>query len=72
VEAIRLGGTAIITALITPIFPIAATLFYYDQRIRHGGFDIDWMMNRAGMNAPVAAEPAVVPVVAAEAGEPSA
>ncbi len=47
-------------------------LFYYDQRIRREGFDIEWMMNRAGMNAPVAAETAVVPVVAAEAGEPSA
>jgi hypothetical protein len=36
-----------------PLFPIAITLFYYDQRIRHEGFDIEMMMNAAGMNAPV-------------------
>jgi hypothetical protein len=43
------------------------TLFYYDQRIRHEGFDIEWMMNQAGLNAPIIAEPAIVP--AAESGE---
>ena len=27
----------------------AATPFYYDQRMRKEGFDIEWMMQSAGM-----------------------
>jgi hypothetical protein len=34
-----------------PVFPIALTLFYYDQRIRQEAFDIERMMEAAGMNA---------------------
>jgi len=36
--------------LAAPIYPIAITLFYYDQRIRREGFDIERMMEAAGMN----------------------
>ena len=39
-----------------PVFPIALALIYYDQRIRLEGFDIEWMMEAAGMNAPVPAQ----------------
>jgi hypothetical protein len=39
------------STLIGPIFPIALTLFYYDQRIRKEGYDIERMMEAAGMNA---------------------
>jgi hypothetical protein len=42
----------ITSALIHPILPIALTLFYYDQRIRHEGYDIERMMDAAGMIAP--------------------
>ena len=38
--------------LVAPLFPIAITLFYYDQRIRLEGYDIERMMDAAGMNAP--------------------
>jgi len=31
---------------------VALTLFYYDQRIRHEGYDIERMMDSAGLNAP--------------------
>jgi hypothetical protein len=41
--------------LIAPLVPIALTLFYYDQRIRLEGFDIEKMMDAAGMNVPVLA-----------------
>lgn len=34
-----------------PIFPIALTLIYYDQRIRKEGYDIERMMEAAGLNA---------------------
>jgi hypothetical protein len=45
-------ATAWAAALIGPIYPIALTLFYYDQRIRHEGYDIERMMDAAGLNAP--------------------
>jgi hypothetical protein len=50
-----IGFLAAFTAstLIGPILPIALTLFYYDQRIRHEGYDIERMMEAAGLNAPV-------------------
>ena len=34
---------------IGPIYSAGLTLFYYDQRIRREGFDIEWMMQAAGM-----------------------
>jgi hypothetical protein len=38
--------------LLAPIIMIASVLFYYDQRIRKEGFDIEWMMQRAGLGEP--------------------
>ena len=43
---------AAVSTLIGPVYPIAVTLFYYDQRIRHEGYDIERMMEEAGMAAP--------------------
>lgn len=34
---------------VTPMIQIGATLFYFDQRVRKEGFDIEWMMHAAGM-----------------------
>jgi hypothetical protein len=45
----------IASTVIAPIFPIALTLIYYDQRIRLEGFDIERMMQAAGMNLPESA-----------------
>jgi hypothetical protein len=36
-------------AFVGPILAIGTTLFYYDQRVRKEGFDIEWMMAAAGM-----------------------
>lgn len=36
-------------SFIGPILAIGTTLFYYDQRVRKEGFDIEWMMAAAGM-----------------------
>ena len=51
-----------------PIYATGLALFYYDQRIRKEGYDIEWMMQAAGLTVPVpAAEPSVaaeLPVVA--------
>ena len=52
VEAIRILSEAAILTLIAPIYPIALTLFYYDQRMRREGYDIERLMDAAGLNAP--------------------
>ncbi len=38
-----------------PIYATGLTLFYYDQRVRKEGFDIEWMMQVAGWTAPAPA-----------------
>ena len=38
--------------LVRLVLAIAVALIYYDQRIRFEGYDIEWMMNAAGMNSP--------------------
>jgi len=48
---------------IGPMYATGLTLFYYDQRIRKEGFDIQWMMRAAGMTPlPPEPEPAAVPL----------
>ena len=42
-----------INIIFLPIYPIALTLFYYDQRIRREGYDVERMMESAGLTAPV-------------------
>ncbi|HEY3627544.1 MAG TPA: hypothetical protein VGL00_14720 [Terracidiphilus sp.] len=39
---------------IGPIYATGLTLFYYDQRVRKEGYDIEWMMQAAGLIAPAA------------------
>jgi hypothetical protein len=34
---------------VLPIYSIALTLFYYDQRIRKEGYDVEWLMERAAV-----------------------
>jgi len=34
-----------------PIWAAGITLFYYDQRVRKEGYDIEWMMQAAGLTA---------------------
>lgn len=38
-----------------PIYATGITLFYFDQRVRKEGFDIEWMMQAAGMTIPSSA-----------------
>ncbi len=49
--ALQQLGNFITNTLIGPIYGIGLTLFYYDQRIRKEGFDIEWMMQAAGLTA---------------------
>jgi hypothetical protein len=45
------GSSFAVQSLTKPVYSIALMLFYYDQRIRKEGFDIEWMMERAGLRA---------------------
>jgi hypothetical protein len=66
-----------IQTLIKPVYGIALVLFYYDQRIRREGFDIEWLMRQAGMAPEPAATPKAAPWLPAvqrkrQAAEPDA
>ncbi|MGA2217860.1 MAG: hypothetical protein ABSG51_07230 [Terracidiphilus sp.] len=51
-----------VQALTQPVYSIALVLFYYDQRIRLEGFDIEWMMQQAGLVVP-APQPPILPAL---------
>ena len=55
---------------VSPIYATGFTLFYYDQRVRKEGYDIEWMMQAAGLTQPTELpQPAAAP--GAEPQEPS-
>jgi hypothetical protein len=55
-----------------PIYAAGITLFYYDQRVRKEGYDIEWMMQAAGLVPPAPlAEPSVEPQAQLEPASPS-
>ena len=55
------GGSFVVRAFTKPVYVIAELLFYYDQRIRKEGFDIEWMMRQAGMVEAPAPQPQAAP-----------
>jgi hypothetical protein len=59
------GASFAVQALVKPVYGIALTLFYYDQRIRNEGFDIEWMMMQAGMVPAPQTAPTPAPWLAA-------
>lgn len=42
-------GNFIVQVLLGPVYGIGITLFYYDERIRKEGFDIEWLMRGANL-----------------------
>jgi Membrane domain of glycerophosphoryl diester phosphodiesterase len=42
-------GTFFSGSFVLPIYSIALTLFYYDQRIRKEGYDVEWLMEQAAV-----------------------
>ncbi len=46
-----------VQTLLAPVSWIALVLFYFDQRIRKEGYDIEWMMALAGMTQLASASP---------------
>jgi hypothetical protein len=57
--------------LVGPVFPIVLTLFYYDQRIRKEGYDIERIMDAAGLSAVAAPVAAFAGDSMPQAGEPT-
>jgi hypothetical protein len=55
------------TTFVTPILATGLMLFYYDQRVRKEGYDIERMMQAAGMNVP--APPLIAQEGGGQAGE---
>ncbi len=68
------GVSFTVQALVRPVYGIAFVIFYYDQRVRQEGFDIEWMMQQAGLVvAPPAAPqstPQATPRLMASPGNP--
>lgn len=62
---------AVIGTIVGPLYPIAVTLFYYDQRARKEGYDVELMMEAAGLATPApAASPAAAGVATASVPAP--
>jgi hypothetical protein len=57
-------------SFVGPILAIGTTLFYYDQRVRKEGYDIEWMMAAAGLGPSTQAAVPIPNMDAAPAGEP--
>jgi hypothetical protein len=64
--AIQQLAVFVTNSLIGPIYSTGLTLFYYDLRVRKEGFDIEWMMQAAGLTPQsqelAAANPAAWPM----------
>lgn len=54
-EIVNVIANFTLQTLIAPLTWIALVLFYYDQRVRKEGYDIEWMMEQAGLIAAQAA-----------------
>jgi hypothetical protein len=46
---------------VAPIYATGLTLFYYDQRVRKEGFDLERMMQQAGMSTAAPPQPVTPP-----------
>ena len=55
VQVVQQFVSFLTTCFIGPMYATGLTLFYYDQRIRKEGFDIEWMMQAAGLTVPAPA-----------------
>jgi hypothetical protein len=56
-EIVNFVVDLIMQVLLAPVTWIALVLFYYDQRIRMEGYDIEWMMEQAGLSQPASPQP---------------
>ncbi len=52
-EIINILVNFCLQTLVAPAYLVALVMFYFDQRVRLEGYDIEWMMQQAGLTAPV-------------------
>ncbi|MGH9589161.1 MAG: hypothetical protein ACRD25_02140 [Terracidiphilus sp.] len=55
--------------LLGPIYATGITVLYFDQRVRHEGYDIEWMMQTAGLGQPSTVAPTSMDEFAASGAE---
>jgi hypothetical protein len=65
-HAISLALSFVTATIVGPIGAIALCLFYFDERVRREGFDIEWMMSK------VAPTPAPIPNILSTSGDATA
>jgi hypothetical protein len=68
VEVFNLLINFSLQTLASPAYLVALLMFYFDQRVRLEGYDIEWMMQQAGLCAP-AVEPAPNAIAGLPLGE---
>jgi hypothetical protein len=61
---VNIGIGFLVAVFLGPVFPIILTLFYYDQRMRKEGYDIERMMDEAGLTEAAVSVPATAAVSA--------
>jgi hypothetical protein len=61
-QMLQLTGIFLSRLLVGPVGAIALCLFYFDERVRHEGFDIEFLMQRTGGAPPLPAEAAGQPL----------
>lgn len=64
------GSSFAAQAFVKPVSAIALVVFAYDQRVRTEGFDIEWMMRRAGMVSDAQPQRQTVPWLSAVSESP--
>jgi hypothetical protein len=67
-QAINLAVSFVAGTLIGPVGAIGVCLFYFDERVRREGFDIEWMMRKLG--PPVAGATGLRPQTPENSAEP--
>jgi hypothetical protein len=63
-QMVQLSGAFLSRLLVGPVAAIALCLFYFDERVRHEGFDIEFLMLRTGpppANPPAETSPSPEP-----------
>jgi hypothetical protein len=64
-QMLQLTGVFLSRLVVLPVGAIALCLFYFDERVRHEGFDIEFLMLRAGGAPPAPVEAAGKPIAEA-------
>jgi len=70
-QILNFAASFAIQTLIAPVSVIALVLFYYDQRVRTEGYDIELMMEQAGLSAQPAPSAAPAESAPPAPGQPS-